>query len=287
MKKYVSNSLKTLKEFPDECLSKKDRLSILDTYWSQKEDVLTFNLMKSTEAEVKIEKANSEVSVESDSKNATTTAPASTTVYTKRQVLSIVAQIFDSTGLVTPYVLIPKLILQSCWKLKLLWDEPLRSELQERFEDFMSELPKLASISIKRGLLPTTKSKLVEICAFGDASAEAYGRAVYAIAKYETLGLKSNLVFSKSRVRPLGKRLQSLDDEMSICRLELLSALIACKAALFCREAFENVDDIQLKFFSDSQVTLWRLQNPYNNYKVFVANRLKTIQQLSRPSDWF
>ena len=303
--KYVSNSLKTLKEFPDECLSKKDRVSILGTYWSQKEDVLTFNLMKSTETELKIQEDDSEVSVESGSKDATTTgsttgtatAPASTTVtanaadsttvYTKRQVLSIVAQIFDSTGLVTPYVLIPKLILQSCWKLKLLWDEPLPSELQERFEEFMAELPKLASISIKRGLLPTTKSKLVEICAFGDASAEAYGCAVYAIAKDDTLGLKSNLVFSKSRVRPLGKRLQSLEEELSICRLELLGALIACKAAHFCKEAFENVDDIKIKFFSDSQVTLWRLQNPYNNYKVFVANRLKTIQQLSSPSDWY
>ena len=197
------------------------------------------------------------------------------------------AQIFDSTGLVTPYVLIPKLILQSCWKLGLLWDDPLPLELQERFEEFMSELPKLASISIKRCLLPTTKSKLVEICAFGDACAEAYGCAIYAIAKDETLGLKSNLIFSKSRVRPLGKRLQSLNEEMSICRLELLGALIATKAAKFCREAFENVATIKIRLFSDSQVTLWRLQNPYNNYKVFVANRLKTIQQLSSPSDWY
>ena len=255
--------------------------------------------MKPIEAESKSKEADSKVSVESGSKSTTTTATASasTTVtanatdstagYTKRQVLSIVAQIFDSTGLVTPYVLIPKLILQSCWKLKLSWDEPLPSELNEKFEEFMSELPKLASISIKRCLLPTPKSKLVGICAFGDASAEAYGAAVYAIAKDDIFGLRSNLIFSKSRVRPLGKRLQSLEEELSICRLELLGALIACKAAHFCKEAFKNIEDIQLKFFSDSQVTLWRIQNPYNNYKVFVANRLKTIQQLSKPSDWF
>ena len=284
--KYVSNSEKTLKEFPEECIAKKDKVSILGTYWSQKDDVLTFNLMKPMEAELKAEETKSEIDDVLVSQNATDTTTTSTT-FTKRQVLSIVAQIFDSTGLVTPYVLIPKLILQTCWKLKLPWDEPLPSELNERFEEFMTELPKLASISIKRCLLPTPKSKLVGICAFGDASAEAYGAAVYAIAKDDIFGLRSNLIFSKSRVRPLGKRLQSLEEELSICRLELLGALIACKAAHFCKEAFKNVDDIQLKFFSDSQVTLWRLQNPYNNYKVFVANRLKTIQQLSKPSDWF
>ena len=284
--KYVSNSEKTLKEFPEECIAKKDKVSILGTYWSQKDDVLTFNLMKPMEAELKAEETKSEIDDGLVSQNATDTTTTSTT-FTKRQVLSIVAQIFDSTGLVTPYVLIPKLILQTCWKLKLPWDEPLPSELNERFEEFMTELPKLASISIKRCLLPTPKSKLVGICAFGDASAEAYGAAVYAIAKDDIFGLRSNLIFSKSRVRPLGKRLQSLEEELSICRLELLGALIACKAAHFCKEAFKNVDDIQLKFFSDSQVTLWRLQNPYNNYKVFVANRLKTIQQLSKPSDWF
>ena len=284
--KYVSNSEKTLKEFPEECIAKKDKVSILGTYWCQKDDVLTFNLMKPMEAELKAEETKSEIDDVLVSQNATDTTTTSTT-FTKRQVLSIVAQIFDSTGLVTPYVLIPKLILQTCWKLKLPWDEPLPSELNERFEEFMTELPKLASISIKRCLLPTPKSKLVGICAFGDASAEAYGAAVYAIAKDDIFGLRSNLIFSKSRVRPLGKRLQSLEEELSICRLELLGALIACKAAHFCKEAFKNVDDIQLKFFSDSQVTLWRLQNPYNNYKVFVANRLKTIQQLSKPSDWF
>ena len=59
-----------------------------------------------------------------DSTTVTATATDSTTVYTKRQVLSMVAQIFDSTGLVTPYVLIPKLILQRSWKLILVWDEP-------------------------------------------------------------------------------------------------------------------------------------------------------------------
>ena len=283
--KYVSNSENTLKAFPAECQSTKEKVSILGTYWNQKEDVLTFNLMKPTEAGYDASAGSEATIAGSESNSATTTT--STTLFTKRQVLSIVAQIFDSTGLVTPYVLIPKLILQNCWKNGLSWDEPLPPDLQEKFEDFISELPNLASISIRRCLLPTTKSKLIEICAFGDASAEAYGCAIYAIAKDDIFGLKSNLIFSKSRVRPLGKRLQSLDAEMSICRLELLGALIACKAALFCREAFEIVNDVKIKFFSDSQVTLWRLQHPYNIYKVFVANRLKTIQKLSNPTDWY
>ena len=70
-RKYVSNSEKNLKAFPDECISKKDKVSILGTYWSQKEDVLTFNLMKPTEAESKANETSNDTSVGAGSNSVT------------------------------------------------------------------------------------------------------------------------------------------------------------------------------------------------------------------------
>ena len=95
----------------------------------------------------------------------------------------------------------------------------------------------------------------------------------------------SNLAFSKTRVRPLGKRLETLSEEMSICRLELLAALIAEKIGTFVKSAFET--PIKMRFFSDSQVTLHRLKNNHSIYRPFVSNRLKQIMELTKVDEWF
>ncbi|GFV86568.1 DUF1758 domain-containing protein [Trichonephila clavipes] len=45
--------------------------------------------------------------------------------YTKREVLSIIARLFDPLGFLGPILTEVKLILQKLWVLKLEWDEPL------------------------------------------------------------------------------------------------------------------------------------------------------------------
>ena len=267
--KYVSNSTKALQAFPEECISKKENVSVLGTIWSTKDDVLTYNLITPT-------------AQEEDEK---TTTPNSTTA-TKRVILSTLARLFDPQGLVAPYVLILKLLLQKCWKEKKDWDEEPNDETQKSFDDFTRDLPLLEKITLKRCLLPSPKSKLVEICTFADASEDAYGCVVYAIAEDENQNRTSTLIFSKTRVRPLGKENQKLEKEMSICRMELQAAWIATKAGTFCKSAFPNME-IKMRYFSDSQVTLCRLENDYATYRVFVANRLKTIKQNTKTEEWF
>ncbi|GFW01392.1 integrase catalytic domain-containing protein [Trichonephila clavipes] len=44
---------------------------------------------------------------------------------TKRLILSVVQKIFDPIGLLTPTTLLPKLLLQNLWKLKISWDHEL------------------------------------------------------------------------------------------------------------------------------------------------------------------
>jgi hypothetical protein len=267
--KFVSNSIKALQAFPEECLSNKDKVSVLGTMWSPRSDIITYNLI---------------APVASEEEGKTTTI--NPTVATKRVILSTLARIFDPQGLVAPYALVLKLLLQECWKEKKDWDESPNEDIQKSFDDFTRDLPLLEKITLKRCLLPTPQSRMVEIVTFADASEHAYGCVVYAIAEDEKQNRTSTLIFSKTRVRPLGKNNQQLTKDMSICRMELQAAWVAAKAGTFCKSAFPDVD-VTMKYFSDSQVTLCRLQNDYAAYRVFVANRLKTIKQNTTSDDWY
>lgn len=48
---------------------------------------------------------------------------------TKRMILSFVAQLFDPLGLVSPAIVLGKIIMQRIWKLGIGWDESLPLEL--------------------------------------------------------------------------------------------------------------------------------------------------------------
>ncbi|GFS38359.1 uncharacterized protein TNIN_392731 [Trichonephila inaurata madagascariensis] len=49
--------------------------------------------------------------------------------YSKREVLSEIARVFDPLGLLSPCVVFMKILLQEPWKLNLEWDEPIPEDL--------------------------------------------------------------------------------------------------------------------------------------------------------------
>ncbi|GBL93709.1 hypothetical protein AVEN_166754-1 [Araneus ventricosus] len=59
---------------------------------------------------------------------------------TKGLVLAIAHQIFDPIGFTTPVMLIPKLILQETWNLKLKWDDTLPDDLVRKFKSWYHQL---------------------------------------------------------------------------------------------------------------------------------------------------
>ncbi|GFX43312.1 DUF1758 domain-containing protein [Trichonephila clavipes] len=60
-------------------------------------------------------------------------------VKTKRQLLSVIAQIFDPLGLFSPSVITLKIMLQELWKSKALWDDPIPSSILENWNKFTKE----------------------------------------------------------------------------------------------------------------------------------------------------
>jgi hypothetical protein len=53
----------------------------------------------------------------------------STTTWTKRSILSCIAQIYDPLGLLSPCIIQAKIMLQKIWLENLTWDESLPSNI--------------------------------------------------------------------------------------------------------------------------------------------------------------
>ncbi|KAJ8977812.1 hypothetical protein NQ317_000069 [Molorchus minor] len=201
--------------------------------------------------------------------NATNTA-------TKRQILSIISQVFDPLGLVGPYVVKAKLILQTLWVLKLDWDESIPQDLFIKWQEFYNKLPFLSKIEIPRQI---TIPMFIEahIHAFSDASQTAYGTCIYLYTRDSTGQVSVQLIAAKSRVAPLKTQ--------TIPRLELCGALLMVTLVQKVVSALK-IDINDIFYWCDSTIVLaWLLIEPAN-LKTFVANRISQIQQKTQVSQW-
>lgn len=122
-----------------------DSLKALGTSWNTNDDVLMFTNAFS-------------ILTEKDPK-------------TKRSLISLYSRVFDSMGLLAPFLMIPKLLYQELWTRGLDWDQPLDSDIANSWETWKQELANLSSVD------------KVELHGFGDASERAYGTAVYICAE--------------------------------------------------------------------------------------------------------
>ncbi|GFV72887.1 integrase catalytic domain-containing protein [Trichonephila clavipes] len=61
-------------------------------------------------------------------------------IYSKRDVLSEIARVFDPLGLLSPCIVFMKILLQELWKLNLEWDEPIPEDLNKQWTTFRKEL---------------------------------------------------------------------------------------------------------------------------------------------------
>ncbi|GFY69063.1 DUF1758 domain-containing protein [Trichonephila inaurata madagascariensis] len=139
------------------------------------------------------------------------------TIYTKREVLSTIAKLYDLFGLIGPVITKSKIFLQKLWLEKINWDDSLPNILYIEWNNFVSSLKTIEYISINRYLL-TGNSERIILLGYCDASIAAYGAVVYLRNYCENYTPTTKLLASKSRVTPL--------KTISIPRLELCSCLL-------------------------------------------------------------
>ncbi|GFV28629.1 DUF1758 domain-containing protein [Trichonephila clavipes] len=147
-------------------------------------------------------------------------------VKTKRQLLSVIAQIFDPLGLFSPSVITLKIMLQELWKSKAFWDDPIPSSILENWNKFTKESKYLNSISIPRFMGIDQNSDII-LHGFCDASTKAYAAVVYLKSKQEI-----HLVSAKTRVAPI--------KQLTIPRLELCGALLLAELISVIQKALRT-----------------------------------------------
>ncbi|KFM59784.1 hypothetical protein X975_08509, partial [Stegodyphus mimosarum] len=190
----------------------------------------------------------------------------------KRNILAIVHKIFDPQGFLSPTTLLPKLLLQEAWTMKLKWDDPLPDNIQKTFQKWRDEIKYLEKISIPRYVEINETS---ELHLFVDACKSSYGACVY-IRTVTPVGVNIRLIRAKSRVAPL--------KTLTIPRLELMAC---CIGARLVHSIYAALDLPVLKIiaWSDSMVALWWIKNR-GDWSVFVANRINEINSLIPSQFW-
>ncbi|XP_050359878.1 uncharacterized protein LOC126779785 [Nymphalis io] len=137
---------------------------------------------------------------------------------TKRSIMSNSFKIFDPLGLLSPYIILVKIILQMLWKAKVDWDEPVPNDIKMKWENFNDNLLYLSKMQIPRRTI-CDSPKIIEFHSFSDASEVAFGACIYIRSVDQNHKFNIRLLCAKSKVA----RLQP----MTIPRLELCAALLS------------------------------------------------------------
>lgn len=195
----------------------------------------------------------------------------------KRTILSVVSQIFDPLGLLGPFIILAKLLIQQLWQAKISWDEAIPQNLHTIWSQFHYDFHTINDIKIPRHVLSSEYAS-IELHGFADASERAYGAAIYILCVNSAGQRSSKLLCAKSRVAPIR--------QITLPRLELCSAVLLAQLVEKCTESIKIKFD-KSYFWSDSTIALSWIRAAPSRWKTFVANRVSEIQRVTDVSNWY
>ena len=198
---------------------------------------------------------------------------------TRRGILSTVSSIYDPLGFVAPVLMKPKILLQQLCRQHVAWDEPLSEEAQRSWTSWLASMDRLATLDVNRCYKPKDFTDITscQVHHFSDASNVGYGAVTYLRMTNREGKIHCSFVIGKARVAPV--------KTVTVPRLELAAATVAVRlGAVVKRELEIPVDSVT--FWTDSTTVLRYINNRTSRFKTYVANRVETILELSRPEQW-
>ncbi|CAJ0595387.1 unnamed protein product [Cylicocyclus nassatus] len=143
---------------------------------------------------------------------------------TKRKVLQAIHSTFDPLGYLIPLLLQAKVFLQSLWKTRYEWDDPLSPDDETKWKTICENVEG-SGVMLPRHILQGQRTDSYELHTFVDASATSYAAAVYirTLNRYGTV--QSGLLMARQRLAPM----TSKNKRITIPRLELLALLIGTR----------------------------------------------------------
>ena len=179
---------------------------------------------------------------------------------------------WDPPGLLLPFSIRSKIILQNLNRIKYEWDDELKEADVREWREWYKEAEKLDEVRIPRALLCEKKPiRETALHVFCDANKDAYGACAYLRRAFTDDTVECSLIAGKGRVSPLKSQ--------SICRLELMGALIAVRLTeTLVKEMMTKIEKIP--FWSDSTTVLHWIRQTSSTYKAFVGNRVSEIHTI-------
>ena len=197
----------------------------------------------------------------------------------RRGILSTVSSVFDPLGLVAPFILVGKQILQELCRDGIGWDDEVPDKLRPKWEKWRAELLALERLRVARCHKPQDfeEVKNVELHHFSDACQNGYGQRSYIRLVDDKNRVHCSLVMGKSRVTPL--------KPVTIPRLELTAAVVSSKISCMLRKELEYAQMKEV-FWTDSKTVLGYINNDARRFHVFVGNRVQEIRERTSPNQW-
>ena len=197
---------------------------------------------------------------------------------TRRQLLSIMASLFDPLGFLAPFLVRAKILLQRVWQLGLAWDDHLPQDLLEEWQLWEAELLMIREFSVPRFHRQVDEYPGdIEVHIFGDASELAFCSVGFLRFKYADGSVKCVFVIAKTRLAPTKK--------LSIPRLELQAAVLCVRlASVIIKEHDYKFSSIH--FWSDSTTVLHWIRGTSTRHPSFIENRLSEILDATEASQW-
>ena len=248
---YSSSLFETAKN------STTSKLKVLGVGWDREKDLLLLDLSSPLETD-------------------------NTCLVTKRAILGTTSKLYDPLGLLSPVIILLKIIFQSICKTGVGWDDPVDSFIHEQWLKLIQDAKKVGVVQLKRHYFhgwSTADLRSVQLHGFADASEKAYGAVVYLRIQTTTGTVFTQLVSSKTRVAPMNGE--------TIPRLELVGALILARLVNTVSAAFDGTLKIDsVHCWLDSQIALWWIWGVSREFKQFIQNRVVEIRRLTKPAQW-
>jgi len=118
-----------------------------------------------------------------------------TNAMTKRNILSIIARLYDILGLLGLVVIRCKTFVQELWMTHLDWDKILPQQLIDRWQSIYPDFQNFNQIAIPRYVRFSPKHDC-EIHGFADVSQRAYGCCIY-LRSIQNGSVESHLLIVK------------------------------------------------------------------------------------------
>ena len=192
---------------------------------------------------------------------------------TKREFFSMTMSIYDPLGILSPYKLRAKLIMQNIWRSGINWEAKIRDEEFAEWVAWLKDLEEIKNCIIPRCYVPKNVDYVrTQLHVFCDASLTAFAATAYLRTSTQNEKTHVALIMAKTRVAPV--------KQMTVTRLELQAALLAARLAKTITDALE----IEIKeriFWTDSTTVLQWIRTEPRLKQMFVVNRLGEIGELT------